>query len=194
MVRKAITVAGKWQRQAGFGRPSAKVAPPAERKWLGAMNAKQVLTILQETPDRLAELTRGVTPAQLRTAPARDEWSAVEVLAHLRSCADVWGHAIQVIVADDHPTLKAVNPTTWIDSTDYPQLEFHPSLQAFKSQREQLLAVLEPLPPDAWSRSATVVGAGKPLERSVYTYADRLARHERIHWKQLEKTVNGILG
>lgn len=80
------------------------------------ISIEQVLTILQETPDRLAEFTCGATPAQLRTAPARGEWSAAEVLAHLRSCADVWGHAIQVIIADDRRTLKAVNPTTWIEA------------------------------------------------------------------------------
>ncbi|MGA8206522.1 MAG: DinB family protein [Candidatus Dormiibacterota bacterium] len=158
------------------------------------MNVEQVLTILQETPDRLAEFTHGATPAQLRTAPARGEWSAAEVLAHLRSCADMWGQAIQVIVADDRPTLKAINPTTWIESTNYPQLEFRPSLNVFRSQRAQLLALLQSLPPGGWSRSATVVGAGKPLERSVYDYAERLARHEHVHWKQLQKTVNEIMG
>ncbi|MBX3065222.1 MAG: DinB family protein [Anaerolineae bacterium] len=40
---------------------------------------------------RLATITDGLTPAQLHTPPAADEWSINDVLAHLRSCADVWG-------------------------------------------------------------------------------------------------------
>ncbi len=88
--------------------------------------------------------------------------------------------------------LRAINPTKWIDSTDYRELEFRSSLKTFTSQRARLLTVLEALPFGRWSRSATVVGAGKPLERTVITYADWLARHERTHWKQIEKTVEAV--
>ena len=53
----------------------------------------------------------------------------------------------------------------------------------------QRLAVLEPLAPEAWARMATVTGAGKPRERTVYTYAQWLANHERSHIKQIERMV-----
>jgi hypothetical protein len=112
------------------------------------------------------------------------------VLAHLRACADVWGNCIVTMIAEDRPTLRAVNPRTWIKRTDYRDLEFRPSLRVFATQRADLLAVLEPLPPDGWSRSATVTGAGAVLERTVLTYAQGLARHERPHVKQIERIVN----
>jgi hypothetical protein len=104
----------------------------------------------------------------------------------------MWGRCIILILNQDHPTFKAVNPTTWIKQTDYLEQEFQPSLQAFTSQRDRLLAVLTPLPPDAWSRMATVSGAGRPLERSLHTYAQRLANHERPHIRQFEKIVNRL--
>jgi len=63
-------------------------------------------------------------------------------------------------------------------------------LHAFATQRTDLLAVLEPLVHEDWSRTATVTGAGKPLVRTVHTYAQRLARHERTHVKQIERIVN----
>lgn len=157
------------------------------------MTVEQTLSVLRETPNRLATLTGGATPAQLRAVPEPGEWSVTEVLAHLRSCADMWGNAIETIVAAEHPTLKAVNPTTWIESTDYRELEFRPSLKAFIRQRSRLLTLLETLSPDDWSRSATVVGAGRPIERTVHNYASRLARHERTHWRQVEKTVNAVV-
>ncbi|MBE0410459.1 MAG: DinB family protein, partial [Anaerolineales bacterium] len=134
----------------------------------------QMLTMLAEMPPRLADLTEGLSPAQLITPPEPGEWSARGVLAHLRACSDMWGMYIEKILAEDKPTFKAVNPTTWIKKTDYRQQEFKPSLQAFTSQRTGLLAVLQPLAPDAWSRSATVTGAGKPRQRTVYTYAQWL--------------------
>ncbi len=151
---------------------------------------EQILTMLAEAPPRIAALTAGLQPAQLHAKPNPDEWSANDVLAHLRSCADVWGSCIEVIIAQDTPTIRAVNPRTWINDTDYLEQEFQPSLDAFAAQRTGLLAVLEPLAPEAWSRAATVTGAGKPLVRTVHAYAEWLARHERPHVKQVERIVN----
>ncbi len=149
----------------------------------------QVLTMLSGMPGQIATLTAGLTPAQLRAAPEPGEWSADEVLAHLRACSDVWGDCIRTILAEDMPTIRAINPRSWIKRTDYREQEFHPSLQAFKAQRTELLAVLRPLTPEAWSRMALVTGAGRPLERTVYFYAQWLARHEHTHIRQFKKII-----
>lgn len=159
-----------------------------------SLGVEQVLTLLATTPSRIAALAEGLTPAHLRTTPGDGEWSANEVLAHLRSCADVWGDCIATILAEDRPTIRAVNPTAWIQRTDYPDLEFVTSLHAFATQRAGLLAVLRALPPEDWARSATVTGAGKPLERTVQSYAQRLARHERPHIRQIERTLDVVNG
>ncbi|HEV2238166.1 MAG TPA: DinB family protein [Ktedonobacterales bacterium] len=154
---------------------------------------EQLLALLAATPLRLAALTAGLAPAQLRM-PVRGEWSANDVLAHLRACADVWGDCITAMLAEDHPTLRAINPRTWIKRTDYPTLAFAPSLAAFAAQRAELLAALEPLPPAGWSRAATVTGAGGPLERTVDTYARWLVRHERRHVKQIAQMATELRG
>lgn len=156
------------------------------------MTTDQILAILRDTPDRLSDLTGDLTEAQLHAAPEPGEWSVTEIAAHLRSCADVWGEVIETIVVTDNPTIRAVSPTTWIRSTDYREQAFAPSLQAFTSQRDRLLALLEQLPAAGWSRSATVVGGGRPLELTVHTYAARLARHERTHWRQVAKTAKAV--
>ena len=157
-----------------------------------SLTIEQVLAWLAQTPPRIAELTATLTPAQLHAAPRHGEWSANDVLAHLRSCADVWGDCIALIIAQDAPTIRAVNPTTWIKSTDYPEQKLKTSLRAFTAQRMDLLATLETLTPKAWSRTATVTGAGKPLERTLHSFAQRLVRHERPHLKQIERIVNTI--
>jgi hypothetical protein len=146
--------------------------------------------MLAATPSRIAGLTKGLPPAHLLAPPEPGEWSARDVLAHLRACADMWGNCIAEILNQDRPTIKAVNPTTWIKKTNYREQEFQPSLQAFTTQRAELLAVLKSLPAEAWSRMATVTGAGKPRERTLHTYAQWLANHERSHIKQIERFVN----
>ena len=149
----------------------------------------QVQRRLAEQPKAIAALTAGVATARLRRPPSRGEWSVNDVLAHLRSCADMWGAYMARIIAEDRPTIRAVNPTTWIKSTDYPELHFAPSLRAFRKQRGELLALLRPLTEADWSRRATVTGGGKPRERTVLDYALWLANHERSHVKHIARLV-----
>ena len=102
----------------------------------------------------------------------------------------MWGDCIATIIAEDRPTIRAINPRTWIKKTDYLELEFWSSLRSFTTQRADLLALLKPLPHEGWSRTATVTGAGKVLERTVVFYAQWLARHEQPHIKQVKRIVN----
>lgn len=155
-----------------------------------SLSIEQVLTLLAATPPRIAALTAGLAPAQFHTAPSRDEWSVNDVLAHLRACADMWGNCMVAMIAQDAPTLRAINPRTWIKQTDYLEQKFQPSLRAFTKQRTALLAILKPLPQKGWLRKATVTGAGAPLERTVLYYGQWLARHERPHLKQIQRIVN----
>jgi uncharacterized damage-inducible protein DinB len=153
------------------------------------LTIEQVLTQLTEQPKTIAKLTADLSRSRLHDAPKRGEWSINDVLAHLRSCSDMWGKYMRTIVAEDRPTIKAMNPTTWIKQTNYPGLEFSTSFRAFTKQRAELLAFLRPLPKAAWSRSATVTGAGKPRQRTVLDYAQWLANHERSHVKHIARMV-----
>ncbi|HVE91321.1 MAG TPA: DinB family protein [Actinomycetota bacterium] len=153
------------------------------------LTVEQLILMLRDAPARIASMVGSASPEQLQTAPGPDEWSANEVLSHLRACADVWGGCIDRILQEDSPTIRAMNPRRWLLSTDYVEQDFRRSLGAFSAQREGLLAVLSPLSPDNWSRSATVTGAGKPLIRTVYNYAEWLAVHERPHLKQIGRAM-----
>src|SRR5438552_876186 len=150
----------------------------------------QVLAALTEQPKAIAALTAGLARDRLHRSRRRGEWSLNDVLAHLRSCADMWGKYMATIIHEDRPTIRAMNPTTWIKSTNYPELEFAPSLRAFTKQRAELLALLRALPKAASARSATVTGAGKPRDRTVLDYARWLANHERSHLKHIERMIN----
>jgi len=116
-----------------------------------------------------------------------------EVLAHLRSCADVWGGCILTILNHDKPAIRAVNPRTWLKSTNYLELDFQPSLLTFTLQRAELLSILESSKPKSWARTATVTGAGKVLERTVQIYAEWIVIHERPHLKQFKYITSTIL-
>jgi hypothetical protein len=153
---------------------------------------EQILSMLAAAPAHIAGLVKDAPPALLLVPPEPAAWSARDVLAHMRACSDMWGKCITLILSEDRPTFKAVNPRTWIKQMDYREQEFQPSLRAFTLQRAELLEMLKPLAYEAWSRAATVTGAGKPRERTVTTYVERLANHEKPHLRQIERIVNAI--
>lgn len=154
-----------------------------------SLQSSEIIELLAAGPERIAAICNAASETLLQTAPAPDEWSANQVLAHLRACADMWGGAIERILAEEHPNIRAMNPRTWIDQTDYLQQAFHPSFDAFAQQRAALVDLLQNISPEEWLRSARVTGAGKALERSVHFYAQWLATHERPHIKQIERTL-----
>jgi len=153
---------------------------------------EEVLTILAATPKRFAELTAGLSETQLHKGPTPGEWSANDVLAHVRACADVRGGAVLKIVVEDRPTFRAMDPRDYMLRTDYPRLDFRPSLRSFTRQRARLLTTLKALPSEGWSRAATVTGAGAPLQRTVLFYASWVARHERPHVRQMARIVEAL--
>ena len=143
--------------------------------------------MLTEHPRRIAAATKGVAARRLRTERVLGVWTAVDILAHLRSCEDARGDVIPIIAKGDHPTLRAINPRTRIKETDYRELEFAPSLRAWTRQRSRLVRLLKALPRAGWKRTATFTGFGTPRERSVIFYVEWLAGHEQAHVRHLER-------
>src|SRR5215510_13067987 len=117
---------------------------------------ENVLGSLAATPRRIASLSRGAEINKLHFRSEPDSWSANDILAHLRACADVWGKSIVEMISADHPKLRYISPRSWIRKTDYLELEFRGSLKHFTDQRRELLKTLKALTIKDWSRSATI--------------------------------------
>ena len=150
---------------------------------------ENVLGLLAATPRRIASLSPGVEISQLHFRPHPNSWSANEILAHLRACADVWGKSIVEMITQDHPKLRYISPRSWIRKTDYLELEFRRSLKAFTEQRRELLRALKGLAIKDWSRSATFTATTKGREQTVFSYACRIAEHENKHCDQIEAVL-----
>jgi hypothetical protein len=86
-----------------------------------------------------------------------------------------------------------MNSRAWQTQTDYFDWKFAPAFEVFRAQRAELLHVLEPLPPEAWKRTATV-GAppNKVYEYSTLYYGDWMARHERSHLGHMARILKEL--
>jgi hypothetical protein len=150
---------------------------------------ERILYLLAQTPVRIVFAGLGHENERLTSKPDAADWSANDILAHLRSCADVWGKSIQAMITQDHPTLRYVSPRAWIRKTNYSTLEFRVSLEGFTRQRNELLQMLKALAVEDWSRGATFVGTTKGSEQTILSYAQRIAQHEVEHCLQIEKLL-----
>jgi len=146
---------------------------------------EKYLGLLSNTSRRIMKATQGFDDLRLQYKIDKKAWSVNDILAHLRSCADVWGGSIEAMLAQDTPTLPYRHPRQWIKKTNYPDLMFQESFQAFRMQRKSLLNVLSNLPFEDWSRAAMI----KHREHTVFSETRRMALHEDIHCQQIEELL-----
>jgi hypothetical protein len=137
---------------------------------------------LEEMPESIYACAAGLDDARLHGSPAARTWSAAEILAHIRACADLWTFSIYAMLAEKEPVLADINERKWTKITRYAALPFHFSLQAYTLQRSHLLQILHDLPFESWERSATILRR----RHTVFTQARRLAIHETEHLEQLK--------
>ena len=109
-------------------------------------------------------MSRGLPEARLYSKADKLAWSANDILAHLRACADVWGRSIEAMIAQD----------------------FHDSLRAFTRQRMELVKTLKALKSADWSRGATFTATATGREQTILIYVRRIADHEHEHLEQLK--------
>jgi hypothetical protein len=140
-------------------------------------------------PKRMARIVRGRNDRELHRKPAPDAWSARDIVAHLRACAEVWGRSIDRMMTEDHPTIRYVSPRSWIRRTDYLEQSFRDSLRAFSKARAGLVETLSALDASGWSRRATFSGTTLGRDATVLSYARRIADHEVGHVDQLRRTL-----
>lgn len=143
------------------------------------------LALLKSTVGRLSACTKGLSNSQLATPPDPKSWSVLQILAHLRGCADLWTYSIYAMLAEKEPVLALLDERRWAKAARYDSLPFDKSFKAFALQRSELLNVLQALEPDAWMRLADIGGR----KHSVVSQVRRMARHEDEHCTQIEALV-----
>jgi hypothetical protein len=155
-----------------------KATPSEVQKYLG---------IISESPQRIALAVKGSGEDRLQRRADAKSWSANDILAHLRSCADLWTYSIYAMLAEREPVFSDIDERKWARVTRYVELPFHISFQVFSLQRENLVNVLKDLPFDSWERSALIV----ERRHTIFTQTRRLAKHESEHLEQFEAVLQG---
>lgn len=150
--------------------------------------AQKYLTLLEATVSFLVETAAGFDEAELRWSPSERDWSMIEVLAHLRACAELWTYSIYAMLAEKQPSLPLLDERKWARTRRYTEATFAENYQVFALERSALLNVLRKLPEESWSRQCTI----GERSHTVFSQTRRMALHEVEHQQQIQALVTGL--
>ena len=165
------------------------------------------LTRLAKTPEDLADAVRGRDDVALSRRSGPSEWSAKDVVCHLRDVEEVVILRFHMMLAMDDPKLLVLgrepSDPTWGFSQEVPypmdpdrwrlerQYERHDAgaaLSAFHRRRGEVLTFLRALSAQQWERGS-IHPSGERWAFDDWTAG--LARHDDAHLRQLRDVLAG---
>jgi uncharacterized damage-inducible protein DinB len=147
----------------------------------------ELIDILRATPDLLRTLTRTVDDEQARQAPGDEEWSIVEVVAHLADVEDRAIQRIHRIVTETEPVLERMQPAQLAVERGYRQQRLSEVIPRFEQLRQERLRLLESLPAEAWERTARHVEHGV---MTLYQLTVHMCQHDVTHLAQIARRID----
>ena len=146
----------------------------------------ELIVLAEATPRRIAASSAGLDNIRLTQPPAPGEWSALEILNHLRACEEVWMHSVHAMLAHERPRLQEIHPRQWIKvANPYLSQSFALGLQVFTLRREALLITLRTLTASDWAREARI----DQKTHTVYSHVRRMVQHENGHCGEIEAAL-----
>ncbi|HEX4203851.1 MAG TPA: DinB family protein [Ktedonobacteraceae bacterium] len=149
-------------------------------------SAHDALERLAVVPRRIMQHTEGWDTERLRIA-IDGEWSAVQILAHIRAADDVLAYRAYAILARDQPTLVAYDERRWAEVASYASLDFRASLTLYTLRRAELVHMLLPISSEQWQRTGVHEVRGAV---SLFDVVLGLLEHEEEHCAQLAALQN----
>jgi hypothetical protein len=163
---------------------------------------------LARTPDDLREAVRDLDDEALSRRVTPEEWSAKDVVCHLRDVEELVILRFHTMLAMDDPLVLAVGAVPvdaaawgfdaavpypldadrWRDERQYERNDARIALAAFTRRRGEVLTLLRRLSPAQWERAAVHPGGAR------WTFADwtsGMARHDDAHLQQLRRALAG---
>ena len=152
-----------------------------------AHRPRAILAQMRGHLSALLGMTAGLSAEAWRRRPEPEEWSAGEILCHLRDVElEVNLPRLQRILTEQDPFLSAVDPDRWAEPRGYHQQAGAEALMRFTKARMELVGMLEDLKPETWGKPARHSLLGPTRLSEIYSVA---AEHDLLHLAQLRRTI-----
>jgi hypothetical protein len=138
--------------------------------------------------DDLAAAIDGQSEAALSHRPDAKNWSAKEIVCHLRDAEEYLMLRVWMAVTLDEPAFPAADQERWAEDRQYRRNDVAEALAAFRRKREESLALFRGLAPADLGRGGMREGFPRT---TVADHAAILAWHDDNHLDQLKRALEG---
>jgi len=179
----------------------------ATREEYARLLLAQRLDRLLRTPADVGAAVHGRSWDDLRRRPDPKNWSATEIVCHLRDIEEICMLRFRTMLAMEEPKVLvvgarvanpaewglvgaelAIDPERWAEERQYSRCDGEAALEAFRRRRRDSLDLFGRLMPEQWQR-----GCQHPTLGRV-TFGDwtaLMAAHDDDHLAQLQRAVAG---
>ena len=154
----------------------------------GMATLEEQLTRMERTADDFAAAIRGASEAALSKRPDGKNWSAREVVCHMRDTEESFMQRFQLLLAMDEPTFLGVEPDRWAEERQYGRNDVGEAVVAFRKRRDESLAFLRHLKPEQWERAGMHATRGR---MTVKDFVGLMVWHDDNHLDQLKRALDG---
>jgi uncharacterized damage-inducible protein DinB len=150
---------------------------------------EEQLARMERTADDFAAAIRGASEAVLSKRPDGKNWSAREVVCHMRDTEESFMQRFQLLLTMDEPTFLGVEPVRWAEERLYGRNDAGEAVVAFRKRRDESLAFLRHLKPEQWERAGVHATRGR---MTVKDFVGLMAWHDDNHLDQLKRALDGM--
>ena len=151
-------------------------------------STEEQMARMERTADDFAAAIKDEPDAVLSRRPDGKNWSAKEVVCHIRDTEESFMARFQTIMAMDEPTFLPVEPDRWAADRQYLRNDGAEALQAFRTRRDESLKFLLGLKPDQWERGGIHATRGR---MTIKDFVALMAWHDDNHLDQLKRALQG---
>jgi hypothetical protein len=146
--------------------------------FLGSRDAREVIAA---TPARLRGLIDQLGAARGDESPRPGKWSARQIICHLADTEIVFAYRMRQALAEDHHVIQPFDQERWAEN--YRAYALADALALFSGVRKWNVALIEHLPPEAFSKRLTHPERG---EMTFRVLVETMAGHDLNHIGQVE--------
>jgi hypothetical protein len=145
-------------------------------------------------PEVLAMVLTGVFGEEEDFVTAPGKWSVRQIIAHLADVELVLAMRFRLVIAEENPTLTAMNQDAWAKNLDYARRKPKQSLETFRRLRAENHELLKVTPEAAFERQGTHTERGAvTLRQLVEDYCGHTENHARqmVEIREAYKAIKG---
>src|SRR5580700_9224789 len=111
-----------------------------------------MLDTFRRGPEILEAAIAGVTEEESLFVPAPGKWTIRQIVRHVADTEIVLGVWMRQMISEDRPLMATWDQDAWSNALDYNKCDPSDSAAKFRVLRNDMSAILDKLPPEAFDR------------------------------------------